>query len=154
MQLTSPVFQHGERIPERYTCDGDRSLSPPLAIAGVPAGAQSLVLLMDDPDVPKALRPGGSFTHWVLFNIPPGTSLIPEGETVGVPGVTTAGKTGYTGPCPPPQYEPVMHRYFFKLYALDTMLDLAEGASRDEIEAAMSGHVIAAAELMGTYSRA
>ncbi len=154
MQLTSPVFRHGERIPGKYTCDGDRLLSPPLAIADVPEGAQSLTLIMDDPDVPKTLRPDCNFTHWVLFNIPTTVSGILEGETIGTPGLTTAGKTNYTGPCPPPDYEPTTHRYFFRLYALDTMLDLAEGASKEDVEAAMSSHVIASAELVGTYSRA
>ena len=153
MELTSSAFQHSERIPEGYTCDGDRSLSPPLDISGVPAESQSLVLIMDDPDVPKALRADGNFTHWVLFNISPETTCIPEGEILGTSGVNSAGDIGYRGPCPPPQYEPRTHRYFFRLYALDMLLDLAEGASRDEVEAAMSGHIIAIAELIGTYSR-
>ena len=103
--------------------------------------------------MPKALRPGGIFVHWVLFDIPP-TTRLGEGAAIGTPGVNTAGGTGYTGPCPPPDYVPRTHHYFFKLFALDTVLGLAEGASKEEVEAAMGGHVIAAAELVGTYSRA
>jgi len=153
MQITSTAFQNAERIHEKYTCDGDRFLSPPLSITGVPEATQSLVLIVDDPDVPKALRADGNFTHWVTFNMPPTTSLIREGEAVGLLGVNTRGEPHYTGPCPPPEYEPSTHRYFFKLYALDTILDLAEGASKDEIEIAMAGHFLTTAELMGTYSR-
>ncbi len=154
MELTSTAFQHGERISEKYTCDGDRLLSPPLDISGVPLGAQSLALFVEDPDVPKALRPGGVFVHWVLFDIPPATSHLGEGAAIGTPGVNTTGGTGYTGPCPPPDYGPATHRYFFKLFALDTVLGLAAGASEEEVEAAMGGRIIATAELVGTYSRA
>ncbi|HUY05620.1 MAG TPA: YbhB/YbcL family Raf kinase inhibitor-like protein [Candidatus Paceibacterota bacterium] len=153
MQITSPAFEHGERIPQAYTCEGDRLLSPELAIDSVPEAAQSLVLIMDDPDVPKVLRPDGNFTHWVLFNIPPATTIIPEGGTLGTSGLNGTGDTGYRGPCPPPDYEPKTHRYFFKLYALDTMLDLPEGATKEDVEAAMSGHILTSAELVGTYSR-
>ena len=153
MEITSPAFENGERIPAAYTCDGDRLLSPELAFSGVPAAAQSLALIMDDPDVPKVLRPDGNFTHWVLFDIPPETTLIPEGGTIGTSGVNGAGGTGYRGPCPPPEYEPKTHRYFFELYALDTVLDLPEGASKEDVEAAMDGHILDIAELVGTYSR-
>lgn len=152
MQITSPAFRDGERIPEKYTCDGDRFLSPPLDIAGVPSEAQSLALIADDPDVPKALG-GGTFTHWVLFNIPPVTTTIPEGAPVWTSGANTRGEPRYTGPCPPPGYEPSTHRYFFKLYALDTTLDIAEGAAKEAVEAAMSSHILATAELIGTYSK-
>ncbi len=153
MQITSPAFENGERIPTKYTCDGDRLLSPELTFTGVPETARSLALIMDDPDVPKVLRPDGNFTHWVLFNIPPETTSIPEGGTIGTAGVNGTGETGYRGPCPPPEYEPTMHRYFFKLYALDTKLDLPEGATKEEVEAAIEGHALATAELYGTYSR-
>ena len=153
MQITSPAFENGERIPAKYTCEGDRLLSPELAINDVPEAAQTLALIMDDPDVPKALRPDGNFTHWVLFNILPETALIPEGGTLGTPGVNGTGDTGYRGPCPPPDYEPKTHRYLFKLYALDTRLDLPEGATKEDVEAAMEDRILATAELVGTYSR-
>ncbi len=153
MQITSPAFENRGRIPAIYTCDGERLRSPELAVSDIPEATRSLALIMDDPDAPKALRPSGLFVHWVLFNIPPETRTIPEGATLGTPGVNTRGDASYTGPCPPSEYEPSTHRYFFRLYALDTMLDLAEGASREEVEATMQGHVLANAELMGTYSR-
>ncbi len=109
---------------------------------------------MDDPDVPVALMPEGLFTHWILFNIPPETLSIPEGGTIGTPGANTRGDMHYTGPCPPPDHEPKTHRYIFKLYALDTELELEEGASKEEVEAEMQGHTLATTELIGTYSRA
>ena len=163
--LTSPAFADGATIPSQYTCDGERGLSPTLAITGMPENARSLTLIMDDPDVPKSLRADGVFDHWVLFNIPPDTMRIPEGATsdyddlrgeavaFGTPGANSAGRNAYTGPCPPPQYEPSEHRYFFRLYALDTTLSLQEGATRTEVEQAMEGHVIETAELMGRYRR-
>lgn len=141
-------------MPEAYTCDGDMKLSPPLVIAEVPREAVSLVLIMDDPDVPRALLPEGHFTHWVLFNMSPETLVIPEGGSAGIAGSNTGGGQEYTGPCPPHQYEPTTHRYIFTLYALDTSLDLPEGATKDEVEAAMQDHILATAELIGTYSRA
>jgi hypothetical protein len=152
LSITSGAFADGEHIPPVYTCDGD-NMSPPLAIAGVPDGAQSLVLIMDDPDVPTAVRPDGMFVHWVLFNIPPDTAIIPAGESVGVAGLNTRGDNAYTGACPPPQYEPTQHRYMFKLYALDTTLDLSEGATKEDVESAMGEHVMAEAQLMGLYDR-
>lgn len=154
MQITSPAFAEMEKIPPEFTCDENRLHSPLLAFADVPEGAQSLVLIMDDPDVPKALRPDGLFVHWVLFNIPPETAGIPEDGTAGTPGANGRDEKTYTGPCPPPEYEPTTHRYFFKLYALDTMLDLPEGANKDAVETAMNGHIIESATLIGTYSRA
>lgn len=153
MKIESPVFEESASIPPAYTCDGDSSLSPPLAITGIPDGTHSLVLIVDDPDVPRALRQDGNFTHWVLFNIPPETLVIPEGATVGVVGRNTVGDAQYTGPCPPPEYEPTTHRYVFKLYALDTMLELETGAAKGDVEMAMDGHVLATAQLIGTYSR-
>ncbi len=153
MHITSPVFQDSERIPEKYTCDGERFLSPPLSISNVPPETKSLILIVDDPDVPKVIREDGNFTHWVLFNISPTVSEILEGTTVGMPGANTRGEPRYTGPCPPPEYEPKMHRYVFKLYALDTALDLTEGATKKDVEAAAQEHVLATAELIGTYSR-
>jgi len=153
MKIESPAFVDADRIPQSYTCDGDRLLSPALTISEVPEAAKSLALIVDDPDVPKAIRPDGHFTHWVVFNIPPDTESIPEGSKIGVHGANTRGNAEYSGPCPPPEYEPTTHRYIFTLYALDTMLDLPEGASKEEVESVMEGHTLETAELMGTYSR-
>lgn len=152
LTLISSAFEHEGTIPTRYTCDGD-NVSPPLVIADVPEGAKSLALVMEDPDVPKELRPDGMFDHWVLFNIPPETGSIAEGATVGVQGTHGGGKLGYTGPCPPREYESSEHRYFFKLFALDTMLELPEGATKQEVLAALEGHVLAETTLMGKYAR-
>lgn len=151
--LTSFAFGNNGLIPAKYTCDGDRTLSPPLSVSGVPEGTQSLALIMGDPDVPKALKPDGVFDHWVLFNIPPSTTSIPEGSSVGVQGNNGAGKPGYTGPCPPPQYEPSEHRYIFKLYALDSTLTLPVGATKTMVLATLEGHTLGTAELVGRYSR-
>jgi hypothetical protein len=143
-------------IPAKYTCDGDRELSPPLAIDGVPEAAKSLVLVMDDPDIPEVKkREFGleAFDHWVLFNIPPKTREIPEGTAAGTPGATTRGEPHYVGPCPPPEYEPREHRYFFRLYALDAPLPLPAGATKDEVLSALAPHLLAEAELVGRYSR-
>lgn len=152
LTLTSSAFENGASIPSRFTCDGVQ-VSPPLSISGVPEDAKSLVLIMDDPDVPKALKPDGTFDHWVLFNIPPETREIPEGGSVGIAGVNGAGKDAYMGPCPPAQYEPSEHRYFFKLYALDSMLSLNASASKTDVLGAMEGHVVGEAELIGRYKR-
>jgi hypothetical protein len=156
MQLTSPAFKEGETIPSVYTCDGGPpagGISPPLAIEGVPAGAKSLVLIMDDPDVPKQLHPEGVFDHWVLFNISPTILEIGEDGSAGTPGVNGRGQSSYAGPCPPPQYEPSTHRYIFTLYALDTELALRTGAGKKEVLASAEGHVLAQAALVGMYKR-
>ncbi|MEY4747107.1 MAG: hypothetical protein RLZZ416_156 [Candidatus Parcubacteria bacterium] len=150
--LTSSAFAAGSAIPSPFTCDGENK-SPSLSWAGVPEGARSLTLIMDDPDVPKQLKPDGVFDHWVLFNIPPSTTELAAGGTAGMPGGNGAGKNGYTGPCPPAQYEPSMHRYVFRLYALDTDLPLQEGASKSDVLKAMQGHVLGQAELIGMYKR-
>lgn len=152
LSLTSSEFEYNDTIPSIYTCDGDQS-NPPLTIAGVPAGAQSLALIMFDPDVPAAVKPDRNFDHWVLFNIPATTTKIDTGEHVGTPGNNGSGKAAYTGPCPPPQYEPSEHRYFFKLYALDTQLQLPQGATRAQVETAMTGHILADATLLGRYKK-
>jgi len=152
LSFISPAFEHEGTVPSRFTCDGD-NVSPPLAITGVPEGTQALAIVMDDPDVPKQLRPDGVFDHWVLFNIAPSTGSIEEGASAGVRGANGRGDAKYTGPCPPTQYEPAEHRYFFKLYALDTMLDLPEGSSKQEVLAAMQGHVLEETTLMGRYKR-
>src|SRR3989338_2196321 len=145
--ITSSAFEQDGRIPSKYTCDGDRTINPPLVFSGVPESAKSLALIMDDPDVPKVLHADGVFDHWVLFNIPPSTTEIPEGGSAGTPGGNGAGKNAYTGPCPPPQYEPSEHRYFFKLYALDTELPLKAGASKADVLKSLEGHVLAQAQL-------
>lgn len=154
--LTSPVFEDGGTIPTKYTCDGNRELSPPLTISGVPEGAKSLVLIMDDPDIPDIKKKEfglESFDHWTLFNIPPETRDILEGTTVGTTGANTTGAANYTGPCPPPEYEPSEHRYIFKLYALDAVLTLLAGATKAEVLMALAPHLLAETELIGRYSR-
>ena len=149
MQLTSSAFAHEALIPARYTCDGD-NVNPPLVIAGVPEQAVSLVLIMDDPDVPKHLRPDGMWDHWVVFNIPPQTREIAENsEPEGVHGLGTGNNLEYYGPCPPDRE----HRYFFKLYALDCKLNLPQGVGKAAVEQAMVGHILAEAQLMGRYNR-
>lgn len=149
MKLTSPVFQEKGIIPSLYTCEG-KNINPPLEISGVPAQAKSLVLIMDDPDVPKTLRPDGMYDHWVVFNIPPATHKIAENSTPhGIIGKSTNGKNQWVGPCPPDRE----HRYFFKLYALDKLLDLPAGSTKKEVEQAMKGHIIAECQLMGRYEK-
>lgn len=149
MKLTSPAFEHEGKIPAKYTCDGE-NINPPLKIADVPSGAKSLVLIMDDPDVPKYLRKDGMWDHWVVFNIPPGVREIKEGEEPqGTHGIGTGSNLNYMGPCPPDRE----HRYFFKLYALDTELNLPEKATKQQIEKAMEGHILAETQLMGRYKR-
>jgi len=145
MIVTSSAFGQNGSIPSKYTCDGE-SMNPPLEVKDVPVGSQSLVLIVDDPD---AVR--GTYTHWVVYNIGPQTTIIPEhGVPAGaVEGLTSSGKTGYGGPCPPSG----VHRYFFKLYALDTMLNLPAGADKAALEKAMEEHVLEKAELVGLYSR-
>jgi Raf kinase inhibitor-like YbhB/YbcL family protein len=150
IQLTSTAFKDGQSIPRGYTCDG-ANVSPPLEWTGVPKTAKTLALITDDPDAPS-----GTFVHWVLFNLPAdGLGLIentPQTETLkggGMQGKNGFEKIGYGGPCPPSG----THRYFFKLYALDAELSLKAGATKAEVEKAMQGHIVAQAQLMGTYSR-
>ncbi len=145
MKIESPDFKEGKQIPSDFTCDG-KNISPELVFKDVPANAKSLALIMDDPDAPR-----GTFTHWVVWNIPSNAKGISRGEKIKyAQGMSDFGRTGYGGPCPPSG----THRYFFKLYALDTVLGLEEGSSRSDLEKAMKGHVIAEAKLMGTYQRA
>ena len=153
--LTSSAFEDDGAIPSEYTCDGSNT-NPPLAISGTPEGTVSLALLMDDPDIPQEVKQSRgieSFDHWVLFNISPDTTSIATGEAPGTEGNNSAGNAKYTGPCPPPQYEPKEHRYIFTLYALDTKLDLPEGASRADVAQALEGHVLAETTLVGRYAR-
>lgn len=144
-RVTSPGFADAGPIPARFTADG-ANISPELRIAGVSGGAKSLALIMDDPDAPR-----GTWVHWVLWNIPPGTIVIPEGSEpqTSVGGRNSWGRTGYGGPSPPSG----THRYFFKLYALDDVIDLPRGADAAELERAMVGHILGEAQLMGTYTR-
>jgi Raf kinase inhibitor-like YbhB/YbcL family protein len=149
-ELTSPVFAPGESIPTKYTCDGD-DISPPLAWTDPPAGTQSFALICDDPDAPV-----GTWVHWVLYNLPADARSLPEAVPSGAElsggglhGENSWRRLGYGGPCPPSG----THRYFFKLYALDTVLDLDAGVDKKQVLRAMDGHVLAQAELMGVYSR-
>lgn len=157
MEITSSAFAGGQPIPAQYTCDGTRTLSVPLSIRGVPEEAQSLVLIMDDPDIPQVFKDQrgiDAFDHWVMYSIPPETTEIPEGAIVGAQGLNGAGNEGYTGPCPPPEYEPTEHRYIFTLYALSGTLNFIKAPTKDEVLQAMQGMILAEAELIGTYDRA
>lgn len=155
MSITSPSFVNGGTIPRRYTCD-DEDISPPLAWQDVPDGTRSLALIVDDPDAPDPAAPKMVWIHWVLYNLPPGTEGLPEAVAASdLPGSTLEGlndwkRTGYGGPCPPIG----RHRYFHKLYALDTVLEDLGSPTSVELLAAMKGHVLAEAVLMGTYQRA
>ena len=142
LSVSSSAFENNKLIPSKYTCDGE-DVNPPLTIEGVPDGAKSLVLIVDDPDAPM-----GTFDHWVVWNIPP-TSKIEENAVPGTEGVNDFRKRSYGGPCPP--YG--THRYFFKVYALDTKLDLSPNSRKKDVEKAMQGHVLAKGELIGLYRR-
>jgi Raf kinase inhibitor-like YbhB/YbcL family protein len=146
LQITSPAFAANGSIPAKYTCDG-AGPNPPLVFSGVPAKAQSLVLIVDDPDVPKNLVPSGVFDHWLIWDIAPTSKGFAEGEGKG--GVNGMGQAGFMGPCPPDRE----HRYFFKLYALDVKLTGAKIGGKKDLEAAMQGHVLEQAELVGRYER-
>ncbi len=150
LALTSTAFSHGQSIPSVYTCEG-KDISPPLAWSEPPSGTKSFALISDDPDAPM-----GTWVHWVAYNIPPKTRQLSEAFPTAaalkdgtLQGTTDFGRTGYGGPCPPSG----THRYFFKLYALGTILDLQPGATKTQLEAAMQGHILAQAELMGTYKK-
>lgn len=149
-ELTSAAFASGATIPSRYTCDGD-DLSPPLAWQGAPAGTRAFALICDDPDAPA-----GTWIHWVIYDIPATETGLAEGippqETLpggARQGVNSWGRVGYNGPCPPRG----THRYFFTLYALNTLLQLGPGARRDDLLRALRGHILAETRLMGTYAR-
>ena len=144
MKISSGAFENGNPIPGQFTCDG-ADVSPPLAFSDVPATARSLALIMDDPDAPMGL-----WVHWLVWNIPPSTTVLAKGQKIPwMQGTTSWKRPGYGGPCPPSG----THRYFFRLHALDTMLELRQGAQKKDLEAAMQGHVLAMAELMGRYRR-
>lgn len=149
MKMTSPAFLQGGKIPAKFTCEGD-NINPELHFEGVPDGAKSLVLIMDDPDVPAFVRKEQMWDHWVVFNIPPKMTKIEESASpFGTPGRNTEGGLDYQGPCPPDRE----HRYFFKLYAIDRELVLPKGATKIEVEKAMQGHILAEAVLMGRYEK-
>mgnify|MGYP001558657361 CR=1 FL=1 len=145
MKISSPAFIAGEKIPTIYTCDGE-NISPPLEFFDVPLEAVSLALIVEDPDAP-----GGLWTHWTVWNIPPNTELIPSKMVPPgtVQGLTSYGAPGYGGPCPPAG----SHRYFFRLFALDRRLDLGQESNRAELEKALMGHIIAETDMMGTYEK-
>ena len=148
--LTSTVFQDGEAIPSKYTCDG-QDVSPPLAWSAPPNGTKSFALINDDPDAPM-----GTWVHWVVYNLPASVRQLPEAFPADQErpdgtrqGRTDFGRIGYGGPCPPSG----THRYVFTLYALDTVLSLAPGATKADVEAALQGHILAQAQFIGTYRR-
>jgi Raf kinase inhibitor-like YbhB/YbcL family protein len=148
MQISSPAFADNEPIPDLYTCEGE-DINPPLDMGGAPAGTASLVLIVDDPDAPDPAAPRVVWEHWVMWNIPPDATSIEAGSVPAgaVQGTNSWGRTDYGGPCPPIG----THRYFFKLYALDTTLALGTTSIKADVEMAMQGHVLAEAELVGLY---
>lgn len=148
LKLKSPAFEHGKSIPRKHTCDGE-NISPELSWSDAPDGTKSFVLICDDPDAP-----GGTWVHWVIFNIPATVKTLKENINItSVPGAkegkNSFNKLKFGGPCPP-QGE---HRYMFKLYALDTMITVQEGATKEQVTAAMKGHILAETVLMGVYER-
>jgi Raf kinase inhibitor-like YbhB/YbcL family protein len=150
MNIKSSVFEEGGDIPQKYSCDGE-DISPPLSWSGAPETTKSFALISDDPDAPM-----GTWVHWVIYNIPGSSSGldedVPADETLSdgsMQGQNSWNRIGYGGPCPPGG----THRYYFKLYALDTELDLKPGASKKELERAMKGHVVAEEQIMGRFSR-
>lgn len=144
MDISSPSFENHTPIPKKHTADGD-DVSPKLIIANVPPEAKSLVLIVDDPDAPRR-----TFVHWVAWNIPAFSKELPEGVVPPMQGINSFGEAGWRGPSPPPGKA---HRYFFKLYALDIALNIASDSRKEQIEAAMEGHILAKSELVGTYQR-
>jgi len=152
MRVTSTAFQQDGTIPKQYTGEG-KDLSPPLAWSGAPANVKSFALICDDPDAPRK----DPWVHWVVFNVPGDVKELAEGASRSAElragateGKNDFGKIGYGGPMPPPGKP---HRYYFKLYALDTMLDMKEGATKQQVESAIEGHIVAEGQLMGKYAR-
>jgi len=145
MRILSSAFEHNQNISGKYTCDGE-NVNPPLQFIDTPQNAKSLVLIVDDPDAPSK-----TWVHWVIFNIDPKTSKIEENSKpeTGILGMTDFGRTEWGGPCPPPG----THRYFFKLYALDIILDISQSSDKKAATDAIKGHIIAESELIGLYSR-
>lgn len=151
LSITSTAFPEGGSIPTRHTCEGE-DLAPPLAFSGLPAGTRSLALVVDDPDAPDPAAPRMVWVHWVVHDLPPGTGGLPEGGALPAgarEGLNDWKRTGYGGPCPPVG----RHRYYFKLYALDAALGDLGAPTKARLLEAMHGHVLAEAQLMGTYQK-
>lgn len=144
MKIESTAFVHHHPIPKKYTGDGE-DVSPPLSFLDVPQGAKSLALIVDDPDAPR-----GTFDHWIVWNLPPDTKMLPEGAKVPRQGLNHFDEQRYRGPLPP---KGPLHRYFFKAFALDTLIDLPNGSTKEELQDAMEGHILGKTELVGTYQR-
>lgn len=142
MQISSPSFKNNESIPKKFTCL-EKDVNPELVFETIPKEAKTLALILDDPDAP-----GGIFVHWIMFNIPI-IDKIKENSAEGIEGINSAGQTGYIGPCPPSG----THRYFFKLYALDSSLDLNKGCTKKDLEKAMQEHILAKTEIIGLFSK-
>lgn len=142
LQVMSTVFSHNGHIPPQYTCEGS-DLNPPIMVKNIPEATKTLALIMEDPDAPR-----GVFDHWIVWNIPP-NEAIAEGSNPGINGTNSFGKSGYGGPCPPTG----VHRYFFRVYALDGEIDLLAGAKKEDLLKAMEGHILASGELMGLYQK-
>lgn len=142
LHITSSAFEESGTIPRRYTCEG-ANINPPLELNNIPAGTETIAIIMDDPDAPH-----GTFTHWLIWNLPPDIS-VPEGRKHNMNGTNDADSAGYYGPCPPNG----SHRYYFRVYALDTALQIDNGANRQTLEDAISGHVLANGSLMGRYEK-
>ncbi len=152
MKLSSTAFSANGTIPRRHTCEGE-DVSPALDVEGVPAGTQSLALIVDDPDAPDPAAPKMTWVHWVLYDLPPGSASLPERATAVAlharDGINDWKQTGYRGPCPPIG----QHRYFFKLFALDIRLGDLRQPTSAQLQSAFAGHVIARAELVGLYAK-
>ena len=152
MIITSSAFAHNGKIPKQATCEG-QDFSPPLLWSGIPAGAKSLVLIVDDPDAPDPAAPRMTWVHWLLYNLPADCTGLPEAVKIlpegTLEGVNDWKRTGYGGPCPPIG----RHRYFHKLYALDVVLPEMQKPDKRQLEQAMQGHIMAEAQLLGTYQK-
>ena len=146
LRISSAAFMDGARIPKKHTCDGD-NVAPPLEWSGLPEGSKSVAIICEDPDAPS-----GTFTHWLLYDVPISKHRLDEGASIGKAGVNDFGKAGFGGPCPPRKDQ--AHHYHFHIYALDTDSLGPSGLSKDDAKKAMSGHVLAEGELTGTYKRA
>ena len=155
LKVTSSAFQQGGAIPSQYTCEG-KDISPPLTWSGLPNNTKSVAMIVDDPDAPDPAKPQRVYVHWVVYNLTPSTTSLGENASKGgmpsgaVQGKNDWGKAEYGGPCPPIG----RHRYFFKLYALDTTLTGLKDATKADLEKAMKGHIVDSGELMGTYQKA
>jgi len=155
MKLSSEAFQEGSLIPAKYTCSGE-NINPPLSFGGLPENTKSLVLVVDDSDIPQEIKEKmgiDKFDHWTVYNIPANTVLIEAGTLAGTTGLNTRGEAQYTGPCPPSEYEPTTHRYSFRLYALPELLMFEGTPTLDVVEAAAQEIMIEKAELVGLYSK-